>query len=85
MISQSGRENIYMSYINQLIHHLHGIKKYFPMHRKKFFFSSPFDLSSLKLLENLNALFTKYSPEIQDLELIGAVAKTKTNHHKQKF
>ena len=41
-------------------------------------FSSPFDISSLKILENNNCPIYKIaSPEIQDLELIDAVAKTK--------
>ena len=41
-------------------------------------FSSPFDLSSLKILEkNRCPIYKIASPEIQDLELVGSVAKTK--------
>ena len=40
-------------------------------------FSNPFDLSSLKILEkNHCPIYKIASPEIQDLELIGSVAKT---------
>ena len=43
-----------------------------------FCFSSPFDISSLKILEDIDCPIYKIaSPEIQDLELIDAVAKTK--------
>lgn len=55
-------------------------KKIFKYAQKKnlFCFSSPFDLSSLKLLENLDCpIYKVASPEIQDLELIDAISKTK--------
>jgi pseudaminic acid synthase len=46
--------------------------------KKLFCFSSPFDLSSLKILEKNNCPIYKIaSPEIQDLELIRSVAKTR--------
>ena len=54
-------------------------KKIFSYARSKklLCFSSPFDLSSLKILEkNHCPIYKIASPEIQDLELIGSVAKT---------
>ncbi len=55
-------------------------KKIFSYSRSKglLCFSSPFDLSSLEILEkNKCPIYKIASPEIQDLELIDAVSKTK--------
>ena len=78
-INQFGRNNIFMIYTNQVTHHFRGIRKFFLMLDQKLLcFSSPFDLSSLKILEkNRCPIYKIASPEIQDLELIGSVAKTK--------
>jgi pseudaminic acid synthase len=49
----------------------------FTKKNKIFCFSSPFDLSSLKILENLNCpVYKVASPEIEDLNLIDHISRT---------
>ena len=72
--------NIFINYISQHIHHSHGIRKFLNTQKKKrlLIFSSPFDKSSVNMLEKLECPCYKIaSPEITDLELIDYAAKTK--------
>ena len=78
-----GKVKIYLIY-KKAKHHLNGTRKFFDFAKKNkvLLFSAPFDLTAVKLLQDLKCpLYKIASPEIQDLELIKKSLQQKTNYN----
>ena len=78
-----GRIDIYGSYTKKLKHHLVGTNPFFDYAKKIkiLIFSTPFDETSVDLLEKLNCpIYKVASCEMTDLPLIKKIAKTKKTY-----